>query len=196
MKEIVSGESVGLPAEVDFLNLSQEVIKVEPVMESVPTAEGQEAAAKALDVIRARSFQGRNPDLGKMFKCQICKLRHRGEQCEQKFATGRYDTRDPKPLLIAGETPETEPFPHHTKIKIILGRAAFAKKRHQPHLNYRTLQFVELVRALTPDEYTQEDLTEARRIARRALAKKYGRHGYLPYLGKRQPKPAEAQEAL
>jgi hypothetical protein len=154
----------------------------EPELEVVPTQEGQDAAAKALQAIRNRSFSGRHPELGKMKNCQLCYLRHRENDnpCVQKFATGRYDMRDTKPLLIAGETPETAPAFYHTKVKILLGRAVFNKRRHFPHHNYRTLQFLELVRTLLPDEYTQEDLVRVRAKAKRVLAEKFGRHGFLP----------------
>src|SRR6267142_6448767 len=71
--------------------------------------DAQKAAAKAIKEIHARSFSGRYPELGKMIKCSVCNRRHRASVVhEQKFATGRYDLRDPKPLLIAGKTPETE----------------------------------------------------------------------------------------
>lgn len=163
----------------------------EPELEAKPTTAGVIAAELVLQDIYGRSFSERHPELGKMRTCPHCHTRNRENVhiCTQKFATGRYDLRDPKPLLIAGETPETEPFPHHTKIKIVLGRVAFQKKRHNPHHNYRALQFIEMVRILTPDEYTQEDLKKARVRAKRILAEKFGRHGFLPAIKKSQPKP-------
>src|SRR2546423_938656 len=78
----------------------------EPVeLEIAPTQAGQDVAETVLAEIRGRSFSGRHPELGRMIKCQVCRSRHRSStQCEQKFATGRYDLRDPKPLLIAAQT--------------------------------------------------------------------------------------------
>lgn len=34
--------------------------------------------------LKRRSFSGRNPELGKMIKCQLCTLRHRESQCHMK----------------------------------------------------------------------------------------------------------------
>lgn len=81
-------------------------------LEPVQTPESKAASDQALAEIKNRSFSGRHPELGKMIKCQVCGLRHRKNErvCKQKFATGRYDLRDPKPLLIAGQTPETAKF--------------------------------------------------------------------------------------
>jgi hypothetical protein len=116
--------------------------------------------------IRVLSFSGRHPDLGKMFKCQVCGIRHRQAErdCKQVFAKrGAME-------LIAGQTPETETVIEARKIRAIVGAKIFKGKRLKPHLNKRQLQFVELVRKLVPDEYTQEDLNKARAKAKRILA--------------------------
>jgi hypothetical protein len=52
----------------------------------------QELVDKTLLDLTKRSFSGRNPELGKMFKCQVCKMRHRGQQCEIKYAASTEDT--------------------------------------------------------------------------------------------------------
>ena len=165
--------------------MSDEFIDVPEVeLEAVPTVIGQEAAAKVLKEIRGRSFSGRNPSLGKMIKCQFCLTRHRQNErvCEQIFATGRYDLRDPKLLLIAGQTPETTPTPPHSQIKVVLGAANVKGKRRRPPLNKRANEFVQLVHSLVPDEYTKEELEKARNKVKRILAERYGRYGFLPPL--------------
>lgn len=154
----------------------------EVILESKPTV-SEQVVVDALEAITSRSFSGRHPELGRMVNCQVCSTRHRENEhkCVQKFATGRWDMRDPKPLLIAGETPETEAVIN--KLKIVIGAKAFKGRRLKPHHNHRAMLFIEEVRKLTPDEYTQEDLEKARKRAKRILAKRYGRHGFLPRLG-------------
>jgi len=155
--------------------------------EQIVSPEVAQAADKALKEIRSRSFSGRHPELGKMVKCQVCERRHRSSiVCEQKFSTGRYDLRDPKPLLIAGVTPETETVVESRKIRALIGARLFAKKRLHPHPNKRMLRFVELVRQFTPDEYEQEDLVRARKKAARILAQEFGRRGFLPPIWQRR----------
>jgi hypothetical protein len=58
----------------------------------------QELVDKTLYEITGRSFAGRNPELGKMFMCPMCRTRHRDPRCEFKYAastegTDRYDRR-------------------------------------------------------------------------------------------------------
>lgn len=188
-----------------------------PEMEAKPTEAGQQAAVDAVSDIRSRSYSGRHPELGKMIKCQICGRRHRQIQelrghtetdgvkkaskligtigCIQQFATGKYDIRDPKPLLVAGETPETKPDDIHSPIKIILGAAGFKGRRIKPPLNKRTNQFVQLVHSLIPDEYTKEELEKARNKAKRVLAKKFGRFGFLPPIWQKLKRNNENQSA-
>jgi hypothetical protein len=116
-----------------------------------------------------------------MIKCQVCSRRHRASIVhEQKFATGRYDLRDPKPLLIAGVTPETESLIEERRIRLVFGAAGFKGKRRKPPLNKKANEFVQVVRSFLPDEYTHEELETARRKAKRILAEKYGRYGFLP----------------
>lgn len=164
-------------------------------LEVSPTEAGQQAAEKTLAELRSRSFAGRHPELGKMIRCQTCGRRHRTVQelkthgtdgvkkqskfvgtvaCVQQFATGRYDLRDPKPLLIASQT----------TAKGVFGAAQFKGKRIKSHPSKIKLQFIELVRSFTPDEYTQEDLKKARAKARRILAEKLGFDFLAPKAGK------------
>jgi hypothetical protein len=58
----------------------------------------QELVDKTLLDLTKRSFAGRNPELGKMFTCPMCRTRHRDPRCEFKYAastegTDRYDRR-------------------------------------------------------------------------------------------------------
>jgi|SRR5579859_849618 len=162
-------------------------------LEFVPSPESAEVAEKALAEVRSRSFSGRHPELGKMINCPVCSRRHRSFiVCEQKFTTGRYDLRDPKPLLIAGVTPETETVVESRKVRAVFGARLFAKKRLHPHPNKRALRFIEIVRWLTPDEYTQEDLAQAKKRAARILAKEFGRRGFLPPIWQRRAKEENA----
>lgn len=145
---------------------------------------GKAAAAEALAEIRRRSFSGRHPDLGKMFKCQVCGRRHRSSVQHAQVFAHRWTVTDGQKVytdeeLIAGRTPETETVVVAKKIRVIIGAAAFKGKRKHPPLNKRSNEFVQLVRSLVPDEYTQEDLKKARTRARFALVEKYGRYGFM-----------------
>jgi hypothetical protein len=148
----------------------------------------QNVVNEALAKIHNRTFSGRHPELGKMIKCQVCLLRHRESiVCKQVFAKrGGLE-------LIAGQTPETESVVDAKRIRLLLGAKPFKGKRLHPHLNKRARLFVELVRQLVPNEYTQEDLDNARTKAKRQLAKKYGRHGFLPPIWQRR-KEANVEE--
>jgi hypothetical protein len=157
---------------------------------SKPTAGGLAASALALKEIKSRSFSGRNPELGKMIKCQVCQKRHRDSiKCEQKFVE-LYVEED----LETGEvTPILAMAAKNTRFGLV-GHAPFKGKRVHPHSNQRNLQLIEAVRALLPDEYDENDLKKARTRARRILSKKLGRHGFLPPKWMKQTK-AEAPGA-
>ena len=83
------------------------------------------AVAEARNEIRSRSFNGRNPQLGRMINCHICGRRHREIQivggkiykCELKYSVGRWDP-DKKPLIAAQDT-----------LKGVMGAQRFARKR-------------------------------------------------------------------
>jgi len=85
----------------------------------------QELVDKTLYEITGRSFAGRNPELGKMFMCPMCRTRHRDPRCEFKYAastegTDRYERRTSailasraarkaaRKLINATECPESE----------------------------------------------------------------------------------------
>ena len=167
-----------------------------------PTEGGLVASVLALEEIKKRSFAGRHPELGKMIKCQVCNRRHREViKCEQKFVelwieedvktsekTVVYATAvQPKGTEVRGQISAEQP-----TMKQIVGALAFKTKRLNPHPNKRNLQYVELVRALTPDEFDEADLEKAKKRAKRILAKKLGRFGFLPPIWKRQVPQAES----
>ncbi len=153
-----------------------------------PTVEGAIASIQALAEIRGRSFSGRHPELGKMIKCAICSRRHRSSiKCEQKFKELHIeeDLETGEKEIIYATVPKTR--------NGIVGAAAFKGKRLKPHPNRRMLQFIELVRELLPNEYTEEDLAKARKKARRKLSQKLGRFGFLPRKSAPQKKEANVQ---
>lgn len=170
----------------------------------VPSLEAAEAATKALKEIRGRSFAGRNPDIGKMVKCQVCRLRHRDSiKCSQKFAElwieEDLETGELKTVYrVAAQEKDTEVPGQRLDVMAqqptrnqIIGATAFKGKRKKAHLSKRALQFIQLVYSLVPDEFTQEELQSARKKAVRILIKKHGRFGYLPRKSAPQPKKEE-----
>jgi len=191
----------------DETNIPQEEITMPHVeTEAVPNAAGQAASAEVLAEIRSRSFSGRHPELGKMVKDPITgrRVRQAEQSTEQVFAK-RWKVVDGEKVytdekLIAGLTPETETVIAANKARAFFGAAAFARKRKNPPKNWRQNLLVELVRFLIPDEYTPEQLEQSKRTARRVLAKRYGRHGFLPpvWMGHKQnrlkPKEENATE--
>jgi hypothetical protein len=172
----------------------------------VPSLEAVEASAKALKEIRGKSFAGRNPEVGKMIKCQVCRTRHRDIQvCTQKFKelwieedleTGELKTvymvaaQDRDVEDVPGQRQPVDAPPGPTRNQII-GATPFKGKRKKPRLNKCAQRFVQLVHSLVPDEFTSEDLQKARKKAARILAKKYGRFNILPRKSAPQPKKEE-----
>lgn len=167
-----------------------------------PTEEAVAASVEALLAISSRSFSARHPELGKMIKCGICSRRHRDSiKCEQKFVelwieedleTGEKTTIyatavQPKGVEVKGQISAEQP-----TMKQIVGATAFKTKRLNPHPNKRNLQYVELVLKLTPDEFDETDLEIAKKRAKRRLAKKLGRFGFLPPVWKRQVQEKQA----
>jgi hypothetical protein len=133
------------------------------------TIEAIQAADAAIAAIRSRSYSERHPELGKMINCAVCRSRHRSSQkCEQKFKQLWIDED-----VETGELSiqyATVPLPGQKGTpKSIVGAAYFAKKRKNPHPSRRKLQFIDLVRKKLPDEYTQEDLKDARELATEIL---------------------------
>ena len=183
--------------------VNQEVIPTATELEFKPSPETLAAAVDAIESIHGRSFSARNPTLGKMINCQVCRRRHRRtdaafrehfdengnktvtlepliSNCKQVFKilwidedldTGKLETQFAiVPLPGQNATP-----------KSILGAAYFAKKRKNPHPSRRNHQFIRLVRRLIPDEYTQEDLKDARELAAEMLGwNKKKTYGYMP----------------
>lgn len=167
----------------------------------VASPEAQAAADKALGDIRDRSFSGRNPELGKMINCQVCDRRHRAViKCKQVFKQLWVDEDvETGELTIQYATvplPGQNPGP-----KAIIGAAFFAKKRKNPHPSRRKLQYIRLVRKLTPDEYTQEDLKDAREMAAELLglnktrAEKYAHMASKEYRAAQKAKLEAAKAA-
>jgi|ERR1700693_543269 len=129
------------------------------------------AAARA--AIRARSFSGRNPALGKMFNCEICGNRHRSIKiCKPIYATGRYDLapEGEKKILIASQK----------TLKGVIGARAVAKKRFHPHPSKRKLRLVQRTQEIYPTnapyfKYAVECMKYSRTLAGRQLRFETGR---------------------
>ena len=169
-----------------------------------PAQEIIDAADKVLGDISSRSFAGRHPELGKMINCAICQLRHRDSQkCEQKFVElyveEDLETGEKKIIYAKAQQEPGLELPHQVSahqptIKQIVGAKQFARKRRHPHPSKRNLRFIELVRALVPSEYDAEDLRKAQTRARRILANRMGRHGFLPPVWKNTKLEAQVAE--
>jgi hypothetical protein len=133
----------------------------------------QNAVQEALAKIHSRPVAERE-QLGKMIKCQVCGLRHRETQiCKQVFAK-RWIVLDGQKVytdeeLIAGQTSETE------SVTIQVPRSKVKGKRKNPHMSHRKLQYAQLVRELTPDEYTAEELYEAKKKAAKIMVERHGK---------------------
>ena len=144
------------------------------------------AIAKTRAALRNRSFSGRNPQLGRMIKCQICGRRHRENwevggvryMCVQQFAKPRY-------MFTTTEAGEIIPVPMDQRPELIAnqkthkgqyGAAAFAKKRLLPHHNRRDLLLVQRTIELYPEHAVYlsdplEAMREARLQAQREIAR-------------------------
>lgn len=127
--------------------------------------EVKKLVVKALNSIEDRSFSGRNPQLGKMIKCPVHGIRHRDIiKCEPKYAYD-YTLED---METGEKTDVLRVLPQKTRNQV-MGAAMFKGKRRKPHMSRRKLQFVEIVRGLLADEYTREDLLNARRKATKLM---------------------------
>ena len=167
-----------------------------------PTAAGLAASTLALGEIKRRSFSARHPELGKMVKCQVCQKRHRDSiKCSQKFVElwieEDLETGEKTTIYAISAQPKGVEVPHQISaqqptLKQTVGAAALKGKRLHPHPNRRNLQLIETVRALLPDEYDEDDLKKARSRARRILANKLGRHGFLPPIWKQTKSEASS----
>ena len=102
------------------------------------------AIADAVNTLRAKSYAGRNPSLGRMIKCAVCGNRHYSSKaCEPRYAThdrhGDPYFEDGSPLVINVEDIDNPIVERHQRQiqRAIFGVAAFAKKRLNPHLHPR-----------------------------------------------------------
>lgn len=122
------------------------------------------AVANAVNALRARSFGGRHPELGKMIKCAVCNLRHRSSRkCEAIYAKDR----EGGDRIVSLATRNGQ-----------VGRAQFKGKRFLPHHNRRDLQLVQRTQELYPihAQYLTEPveiMQEARTQAYRELKKEW-----------------------
>jgi len=119
----------------------------------VTTPELQAAIDAALAAVLNRPYAARNPQLGKMINCQVCRSRHRKneKQCEQVF-THRVD-HDNYELLRENDNGELVPdYRTCTKegerptMKQLMGASAFNKKRFHPHPSKIKLLLIEYTR--------------------------------------------------
>lgn len=117
------------------------------------------AVAKALAAIRARSYSGRNPQLGRMINCPICDRRHRGSICEPHYAVGRYDP-DKKPLIA-----------NQLTARGVLGKHSMPKRYH-PHPNHKGLLLVQRTQFIYPQfELYISDPVECMKASRKEAAR-------------------------
>lgn len=152
-------------------------------------SEAVEAAKVTLDAlktIRNRSFSARHPELGKMVNCRICGTRHRENErkCVQVFTyrVGNYEVfrEDENGDLVPAYRTAVQPNEKPT-MKQVMGRAAFAKKRFNPHPSKIKLQFIERTRKVFLDlgfdidekdkEKFEKNLQRARIVAARQIRK-------------------------
>ncbi len=185
--------------EVSFDAIEEQVCPVEPITMSPPefTPMSEEKVQAALKAIRQRSFSERNPHLGKMIKCQVCGRRHRAApkrtsekppfqiiyvtDCEQRFTNVKngfecFREDSEKGTLVPDLRTAIDPDFQPT-IRQIVGAAAFAKKRHNPHPNARQLQLIERTRkvfaemgfTITEGEQAQKNMEIARKEAKHQL---------------------------
>ena len=129
------------------------------------------AIQKFREDFRNRSFSGRNLALGKMVNCQICGNRHREHDsivvCTQRFCTSKHDSS----VLLTSDSAHDGP----ATIKDVIGAAAFAKKRRNPHFSHRRLQLVQMTQQIFHEEFEPyftdhvSSMKQARMIAAIAL---------------------------
>lgn len=161
-------------------------MKFTPVEQAVA-----DAISKAVGEIQGRSFSGRNPELGKMIKCQVCGRRHREVQnlythSEQdgikkatKFVVRITCAQQFKELhveedLATGEKTLIYAMAAQNTKNGIIGSRAFKGKRLKPHLNRKKLLFVERVRQLFGEgtfDPNSEEYKKALGIARKTAGR-------------------------
>jgi hypothetical protein len=149
--------------------------------ENVPaSAEAQEAVKKALQAIKDRSFSGRNPQLGKMVKCQVCGTRHRSViKCEQRFkelhTEEDLETGEITKVFATCIQPDKKPTARQK-----VGAQGFKGKRKNPHPNQGDLQLIQRSKKIfgetgnegyVSQEKFQETIRLTRTTAERQLRK-------------------------
>jgi hypothetical protein len=121
----------------------------------VITPELQAAMDAAIAAVKNRTYAGRNPQLGKMFNCAVCRSRHRKNEiaCVQVF-TNRVD-HDNYELLKDDENGNLVPDyrtcareGERPTQRQVVGAAAFNKKRFHPHPSKGKLLFIERTREI------------------------------------------------
>jgi hypothetical protein len=126
--------------------------------------------AKTAKAIKSRSVYGRNPEIGRMIKCAVCRRRHRDViKCVPKYYEITYEMSD--------DTEETvQMIASQFTYKGVNGAASVAKKRFHPHLNRRDLQLIMRTRELFPQHEPyfsdpMDAMKEARHEAKEQLEK-------------------------
>jgi hypothetical protein len=148
--------------------------------------DAQKAINAALFEIEDRPFSGRHPELGKMVNCRVCGIRHRVNErkCEQVFTyrVGDYELfrEDENGELVPDYRTAVRPDKRPT-MKQVMGRAAFAKKRFNPHPSRFKLVLIERTRIVferlgfpldnKDKEQFQKHLQRARVVATREIKK-------------------------
>jgi hypothetical protein len=167
--------------------MSDEIVKVPEVEPEFKTTLTPEQLAAAEAEVKSRPFSARNPELGRMIKCQVCGLRHRSVQkCEQKFTNRAGDFEYFHEEEIDGEVKLVPTLrtaiPHDEKPtrKQIMGAAATHKKRFHPHHSKMKLLFIERTRKVflalgfnadCDKETFDKNLQRARVVAARQIRK-------------------------
>lgn len=96
----------------------------------------EKAIADFYEAQKVKSFSQRHPELGKMVNCRVCNTRHRSiHVCSQRFAKNKKTGLPMEMVVLEGLTGLTK--------NQIIGRAAFAKKRINPHHSKKLLQLLQ-----------------------------------------------------
>lgn len=134
------------------------------------TPELHAAMIEAFAVVQGRTYAGRNPQLGKMVNCAVCRQRHRlnERKCEQVFTyrIGDYELlrENEEGHLVPDYRTATQEGERPT-MKQVMGAAAFAKKRFHPHPSKMKLLFIQRTREVFealgfPLERTEEEVSK------------------------------------
>lgn len=106
-------------------------VEPEPIQ---PSPDLQKLIEAELKAVYDRSFSGRNPELGKMIKCQVCGRRHRSSiECKQIFKQLWVDEDLETGELSIQYAMVPLPEQNQKSYKAVLGAAPFKGKRLKPH---------------------------------------------------------------